>query len=444
MVVKLPAGFHCLLIGLLIILGALSAFAQESSARSTPAAPGRSGEQALQPRPDTDKGTITGCGHSGVVAIIASDPMADCDPLTGSQNNSIAVIDPITQTVSRQWLDCELGSNGGGLFDVVVTRDCVGLVSNFGDGTIHAFDFSNPEKPLYIKPIYVGFFAEDIALTPDGKYALVTDGGFSETIAVIKLDTLTHRGVWNTPGRYHNAIAVAPDSQTVLTADYFSAVVNVLRIGEGGSLSFVESIPVAYGHRPVNIAISHDGRTAIAANAVGGNPDTIPPTAPDLDVFRIDGPGQVVHSDIIRMPYNVTGVQSVVFASNHRAYINSGRWFDWDEPEPYNLGFIASADILGPGQAVNTGIEIQTGIERGTSQLFGVDTIAVDSSGRYLYVANPTVSGATPYIVVIDVQTDTIVKEILLPFSIDPNYPFLPTGIGFRQPVSPLGKVEVQ
>ncbi len=72
---------------------------------------------------------------------------------------------------------------------------------------------------------------------------------------------------------------------------------------------------------------------------------------------------------------------------------------------------------------------------RGTSQLFGVDTMAVDPSGRFLYLANPTLSGGKTVISIVDAKTNTFIRNIYLNKT-DPkvtSMPNIPTGIAFRR-----------
>jgi len=463
--------FRCLLAVLLIAAGALAAFAQDAAgipAAPTVAAGDRDGGQPAAP--GADKEDLARCGLHGLVALIATDsqtPPCDNSNPFNTRNNCLAVLDARNNVIATYTMECLLGSNGGMIFDVAITQDCTALVSNFGDSEVHFIDFSDPLNPLYTGAVNPCFFAEDIALTPDGQYALVTDGGFTPRIAVIRTTTMHLVSVAVTPGIYSNAVAVSSDGQTVLTADYFNSRVNVFLLGEGGALTFVRffqlSLDPDFGHRPVNLAISPDGRTAIVANSNGTiGPPPYPPLwpygkNPDLDVFRIDGPGEVHYSGVIHMPY-VGGVQSVGFANNSQAFFNYFRWIDYTYQVPditdpsapwttyedhYPLHYIGCADILGPGVAVNTGIEVATGI-KGTSQLFGVDTLVAVPGGPYVYYSNPTVSGGTEDIYVIDLRDYTLIQTIDLPNSnlhvvFDPYYMvagdgFIPTGIAFRQP----------
>jgi DNA-binding beta-propeller fold protein YncE len=82
----------------------------------------------------------------------------------------------------------ELGPAGAGLFDAVMTPDGnTALVSSFGSDNVYIFDLTDPTAPGSPDNVTLGFFPEDIAITPDGLFAVVTDGGFSPSIAVIDI-----------------------------------------------------------------------------------------------------------------------------------------------------------------------------------------------------------------------------------------------------------------
>jgi DNA-binding beta-propeller fold protein YncE len=68
------------------------------------------------------------------------------------------------------------------------------------------------------------------------------------------------------------------------------------------------------------------------------------------------------------------------------------------------------------------------------SQLFGVDTLAIDLTGRYLYVSNMTLSGAMNQLQVLDVKTGTVVKTITFDDVVVGGLPetALPTGLFIR------------
>jgi DNA-binding beta-propeller fold protein YncE len=159
-----------------------------------------------------------------------------------SNTNSIQFIDPETNTATPNYLGGELGSYGGGLFDVVVTPDGnTAIVSNFGDSTIWFIDISGgiDVTPTILGSKRIGFFAEDMVITPNGKYVLVTDGGFSARVAVVEIATRQLICNNNLGTRYANAVEITPDGQIVLVADYFQGRVHAYTLNyDDGSLTY--------------------------------------------------------------------------------------------------------------------------------------------------------------------------------------------------------------
>ncbi|MHC1696609.1 MAG: hypothetical protein AB9919_00795 [Geobacteraceae bacterium] len=73
----------------------------------------------------------------------------------------------------------------------------------------------------------------------------------------------------------------------------------------------------------------------------------------------------------------------------------------------------------------------------GTSQLFGVDTLAFDRYNNYLYVSNMTLSRAKSHLQVVNVQNRTVVKtidfaDVEMPPGGGVTLPALPTGVYVR------------
>ncbi|HLP45784.1 MAG TPA: beta-propeller fold lactonase family protein [Candidatus Deferrimicrobium sp.] len=322
-----------------------------------------------------------------------------------SNTNCIQFIDPVTQTVSASLLKGNLGSYGGGLFDVVITSDGkTTIVSNFGDQMIFFIDISGG---FYVKPNILGyrkipFFAEDMALTPDDKYVLITDGGFSGWIGVVDIASRKLVYSHNFTNVYSNAISISPDGQTVLTADYSHDKINLFMLQPDGILTYVKSKNIR-PHHPVNVAISPDGKTVIAVSA---NWFEIP-------VFSII-PGDLDFKGDVDLRYK-TGQCCVFSSDGTKAYYLSNN--------PVHRAVIEVLDVTGPGQVSPTGINIPARPKKGISQLFGVDTIAIDPSGNYLYVTNPTVSGGVTRISIIDLTINAQVKYI--------EAGGIPTGIAF-------------
>jgi hypothetical protein len=405
-----------------------------------------------------------------------------------NNTNGVALINPRNHTISPILLneydytiDPEteapiggpLGSEGGGRFDVAMTSDGrQALISNFGDSKVFFVDLRSG-TPVVSGMVKIDFFAEDIAINPTNKWALVADGSFSSRIAVLHIPTRTWIPAEMTDddppvpqsytipplviedeedpdypgyGRYANSVDIAADGRTVIVTDYFEGAAHVLLFDPAtGALSFQQTVKLwKYGtdqtaifpilYRPVNSAISPDGKTVLLANPyrTASEPDLDDPTAIlegcNVAVLKIDQPGHVVRMPDLIMPWEVSGGQSIVFSPDGRRafyetfngnelYDFTGVWFAGQE--------IQVLSVTGAGQVSHTGT-VHTPSWRGTSQLFGVDTMAVTPDGNFLYVTNPTLSGASPIIDVINLRTLTHIKQIGTPTQYpDPmrNYP---------------------
>lgn len=369
-------------------------------------------------------------------------------------NGWMAIIDTTTQTVSGPFLAGELGSSDGGLFDVVITPDRkTALISNFGDTKVFIVDISKLSAPVVLGSVTLSFFAEDMAITPDGRFALVSDGGFSPRIAVIDVKNAVLVEEYTSPDldpdpvntsydTYFNAIAVAADGKTVLAADYFTGKVHTLTINDAGHLTFVGSIDVTNGDtlRPVNVTIAPNGKTALVA-VVASDPDiTDTLLAADhmrFPVLEITAPGVVALKSFIATTARINACQSIVFNNgSNKAYAlcNQEDQDTSDLVSPNNA--VVELNVDSAGTVSDSGYTTEVDFI-GTSQLFGVDTLALDINNRYLYVSNMTLSNAKNYLQVVDVQNRTVVNSIdFADVEIPPGggitMPSLPTGVYIR------------
>jgi len=308
--------------------------------------------------------------------------------VANSNTGGIQLIDPVSMSISDHFLRGELGTFGGGLFDVVLTSDGKkAVVSNFGDSKIFFIDISGGfnSVPVFQGKAFSSMFAEDLTITPDDKYALITDGGFSPRIVVV--DMATHETVLikNLGSRYAQSVDITPDGKHVLVSDYFSRRIHSYDFdGENVTLTYRQS-RITYQGGPVNTAISPDGRTVLVM---------CPDSGGIIPVFYIDSNGDLCEKDGLDVP--TKNFQSAVFNSDgSKAYALSNNT---------NGTYVLELNVLAPGQ-VTLGNVKQLPAARGTSQLFGVDTIAVDPSGSYLFVSNPTLSRAKAYLTVLSTAT---------------------------------------
>ena len=349
----------------------------------------------------------------------------------------------------------ELGTDGGGIFDVSPIPGTKSvLVSNFGDSKVFKVDVSDPLNPSVQGGIDLGFFAEDIAVTSDGKTALVTDGGFSPTVAFIDIPSWTLKNVFNLPaGMNAQSVAIGPDNKTVVMADYFGSKVIYGKINptkDGlenvGSIFLCDSIdPLdssnCLGMRgyPVNTTISPGGETAIVSLASVSLSNGDFPNQGYVGVIKLGSSGVQPASPMFVGGLPVTpvgfdptlagagGNQSVAFSSGSTA------WVLTQPLDPTGSGFnnrLARLTITG-GQTVGSSAKVTVVDSNvaelaslGTSQLFGVDTLATYST-RFVLASNPTLSGGVSDLTLYDAGSKTKALITL------PN-DAIPVGIAFR------------
>lgn len=392
---------------------------------------------------------MLGCGGSGG----HSSYSAPFGVVTFAEGG-IGIIDPASQTVGAPVLLTELGTMGGGRFDVAITSDgSTTLVSNFGDSKVFFINTSDPAHPSVLGSVDIGFFAEDIALTPNGRFALVTDGGFSPTVAVIDMASRTLANTYTStevtdatvvpPTTYtpmFNSVAVSPDGATVLCADYFAGKLVALKLSDSGTLTYgshLSFVPDAAKpsqlFRPVNATISPNGQYAIASAIARSNDGGT--VTMGFPVVKITAPGLMELVSYNTSALALTGAQSAAFnPSGSKAYLHCVQAIPDPAPatDPYNV--IVELNVSSTG-VVSEGSVTELAFV-GRSQLFGVDTLAMDPAGRFLYVSNPTLSGGLNQLQLLNVNTHAVTKSITFdPIDIDGTSPLevtMPVGLCFR------------
>ncbi len=349
-----------------------------------------------------------GSGHWILTSNAGNGTPGDPPPFTTS---NFRMVDASTNEVYGPFLDGQMGSEGGQRFDVAVTPDGrTALFSNFGDSTVFLVDMTTPLSPSLIASVTIPFFAEDIDISADGRYALVTDGGFSPRIAVIDIPSATlasdvkmHSNVMA------NAIEVGPDG-TVIVANYFSSVIHTLfmdnqgRISEMNTYSYTHAgIPVTdtdhYFIRPVNVVLSPDGQTLLVCDSTTTTVGVFKLTAPGVLSFTGEVTG--LHGTFNFYTNTDTGevmshgaVQSIAFnAAGDKAYAVVNSLMTQITETVFESGHrLGVLNITGPGQVSLAAGGVATLPHHGSSQLFGVDVVAV--AGNKVFVGYPTVSGA--------------------------------------------------
>jgi DNA-binding beta-propeller fold protein YncE len=95
--------------------------------------------------------------------------------VNGGSSGGISFIDPVTDTATGPFLEGALGP-ATDLLDGVVTPDgTIAIVSNFSAWRLYFIDVGTL-TPSLLGSVSLPIPAEDLALTPDGRFVLVTDG----------------------------------------------------------------------------------------------------------------------------------------------------------------------------------------------------------------------------------------------------------------------------
>ena len=273
-----------------------------------------------------------------------------------------------TPTVFGPFLAGQLGT-GGQILDVAVTPDGrYALISNFYIQTVYRVDLADPTAPVLAGSVVVPFAAEDIAIAPNGAYALVTDGGPSPQIAAIDLSAFTLQSTYTltTPGGSAEAVAIAADSQTAVISDYFN---NRIIFGIYNPASgFVSESTLPTGNGPVNVTISPDGRTVLVANFFDSA----------IGVYQITAPGILSASGTVAGLPGTPG--NIAFSpAGNRAYVasygSSTSWLSW-------------LDISGPGSASLGNAMAASLPPEPSGAYYGVDHLDVSPDGRTILSGN--------------------------------------------------------
>jgi DNA-binding beta-propeller fold protein YncE len=291
-------------------------------------------------------------------------------------DTTIHTLNPTDSTVYGPFLEGQLGPPDN-LLDIAVTPNgTTALVSSFASNTLYLIDVSDPTAPSLLGSVTLPMYAEDIAITKDGRFALVADGGFSSLVASV--DILSRTLVYTSdlaPGMAQ-AVDVAPNG-TVIVADYLGGSVATMVIDASGHLTPVEAYTDMYGGElpwPINVGVAPDGETVIVAYAF----------TDAVGIYQITAPGILSYTGAVSgLPGDQ---QSVAFnAAGDRAYVVS------TAPTPTDQ--LSVLEIAGPGTVRLHTAGVADLLSDVSGGLYGVDVIAV--AGNRAFVGHPSTFGMT-------------------------------------------------
>jgi DNA-binding beta-propeller fold protein YncE len=172
-------------------------------------------------------------------------------------NRRISIFDTNTQVVLQQLpIDADV-------LDVAINRDCTrAFVTSFDSRTMFQIDLRSTPARVVGSAVSTTLL-EDVALTPDGKFALSVDGS-AENQDIVSYSARLNAFASSLPTSAQ-AIAISPMTrELVLTAEHFNNRVHRFVIQPNGSLEDTgQTFPTGAG--PINLVFSPDGVFAFVA-----------------------------------------------------------------------------------------------------------------------------------------------------------------------------------
>jgi DNA-binding beta-propeller fold protein YncE len=301
--------------------------------------------------------------------------------ITNVQDDTIQTIDLSSGAVYGPFLAGQLGS-GQELLDAATTPDGhYALLSNWEAQSVFIVDLTRPTNPSLAASVSLPFPPEDVAVAPNGQFAVATDGGTSNQIAAIDLNSRSLAGVYSlrTSGAEAVSVAIGADNQTVVVTDANSS--RIIFGAYNPYSGFLNESTFSTGSGAINVAISPDGRTVLVANAWDNS----------VSAYAVTSPGQL-------SPVTIVGglpqaPQTIVFSpSGGVAYILS------DASPQERLSWL---NVSGPGAVSVGGNGVTTLLPTAGKVYYGVDGLAASPDGRALVCTNAA-SGTQSAVALVD------------------------------------------
>jgi hypothetical protein len=278
--------------------------------------------------------------------------------VANNATNSVTAIDAATNTVRGS---VSISPNGGVIGDVAVTADgTLGFVTNFAS-QVWVIDLSSPVPHLAsgANPIAISNPGEDLALSLDQKYLLVTDGGGSPVVSVINIATRAQVSTF--PISDSNSVDVMSDG-SVLVSTNGTSTVRRLTLDASGQLHDTGQVLNLPGAGPLNVYGAPGAQAGVVVDAGAG----------DVRSFTTTGGLQQVN---VRRLSGGSGDSAVISPTGSRVYVRStGSVGDVDA-----FGFNSTTGALGATPLFTIPVSTVT-------TYYGIDQLAISPDGGLLYV----------------------------------------------------------
>lgn len=305
---------------------------------------------------------------------------------------SVTVFDADTDTVLGS---LDINTAGLAIGDVLVTPDQTrGFVTNFNSEVV-VIDLtaSPPRLAEGTNPIPIANNGEDLALSCDGKFLLVSDGLFTQPVSVVdiarQIETST-RSV----GTDTNSVAVCGDGSVLVTSSA-DAAVRRFTLGDSGILQDTgESLSLGFAE-PNNVLCARGSQSGLVVSR----------GAAELTLFTVP---RLQRIDMRALSGTSSGISGAIDMSGERVFLRSNGESSVDE------GFIDvfayNAETATLGAEPDNSIPISNAPE-----FYGMDQMAVHPNKPKLYVPQP--GGLRVY----DADTAALLTTISDPHIVQPT-----------------------
>lgn len=300
-------------------------------------------EVVLLPGGTSDAGDLVLAPLSGGFGLIADNGTARVirfDTLTDETTGAVPI--------SGFLLDCEISSDGR-----------LGFVSDF-ERYVWAIDLTTdpPSLAAGTNPIPVSCAAEDLVLTADDRYLLVTDGSGSDPVCVVNVEGRQEVAVSASQG--WNAVSVCSDG-TVLLASHANGQIAAHRLELDGSL--VDLGLVLPVESPITLACAPTGGFGACADFYGDRVLIF-----DLETFAIVSE-RTVDGNALAVKFDGTGNRVITRASPGKG--------SHDTIEVWGFDAISGQLSDLPQYAISVGT---------ATAYYGIEHLAIDELDDQLYV----------------------------------------------------------
>jgi DNA-binding beta-propeller fold protein YncE len=285
-------------------------------------------------------------------------------------DGTISVVDPYGGTVYGPFLGGVLPF-GQEMFEVKITPDGnTALIASWSNHTIYFINISVPTSPTLLGQVSLPTVSENLAISPNGRCALIGDGILSTVngVHVVDIPTRTYLTTVTPPAAAAvNDVAIALDGVNVLVSDAANNLVHLMMLNQN-TCQLTDTGTNFPAGNVSNAEFSPDGGTALVTTSWIGN---------TVYVFRVNGPGSI--TSMGTLPGICNGPASIAYARfSPQAYI----YCVAESPDR-----LAVLNILGPGNVVDSAIRITLGGD-GHNSFYGVNQIAVTSDDLWAIVSH--------------------------------------------------------